>query len=1201
MRKNIKGMFFVLLLITLIVGLTAVNATDDSNSTMTTNTDVKLSTSQDVTNTPDSHVESDMKNNNKNLKTATNTVDVNNMNELTTTINNAVKDSQYDEYIINMNEGTYQITANVNYNTGNCTPNIIINANNQTFTGSRTTYYLNFNNKCNISINNAIINIRLQNRHNLSLTNDTTLQSVTNYGNANLTIENSIIGNTLTNQANGITRSTNNTFNSTLSNAGTLYLSDDTILESTFRLTGSGKTYVNDTNIIYPYANTFVGESTLHDIEINKTITNNGTLTLKNVTLNCATTNNGVLIIDDNTVFTENCTFTVTNEIIINDTSRIIPYFSIYDENYTISNVRLSKAKTNNGNLTLINCTIDDTIFNSKNANLILDNCIVNGKITNKGTVNIINSTLNAEITNKNFINIDEESTFGENGEITGTEVVNTTNIMRLLPYITTINGNYTINDVTFNKSYTFIGNNTLNNCNIQTADNENYGQLYINNSTITVDEGENWIINYGVIVLSNDTVTSGNTIGAGDLFTDRMPDDYAFNPNIHIINNDTLPYYFDLEGDGGLKGMINKDDTLDFQGTIFKNHTIRFNKAVNVTSTTNDAYIYLNTTSGSLLGDSPGNSFVVDNDGSYSNFTNLNLRNTQFWVTNAHYVNFNNMSMVVNGSRVGSGVGQTAIRDNSSYITLNNSWVYTKDNGGSSSFVITYATHITIENSIVQGEGNVGNIIYLNTFNAQLTTPEGNSYNTVRNMTLIGPNPAAGICYGIGINGHDNYFENCNIYYKGTGITTAFGGSAYNNTFVGIKFHNGTGFNAVAGSNIINCTAYDNGAIRIGANSTAYNNTAASMTASAADSIIGGNNVTSLTVSGANAIIENNTVGTISVTGAGATVNNNTITSGTINSNGIISFTENIITDSITISKATNITNNNIHTLNVNAANTNITGNNITGLVTLNSNSNIITGNNITNTEEYTITGSGSDNIITDNYLKSNDKYAYESVNLNSETNTIENNLPQYELVIDTTTFTIGQTANITASIQFDEQVASNINSGKVVFKVNGKTLKDENGKVIYAKIVNGQATIENYKIPDSWNKNNLTISAVYSGSTTCQSLRSDKEAVIIAKEPVFTTEDIQTTIGSTITLKATLNDNDKVINSGKVVFKINGKTLKDSKGRTIYAKITNNIATLEYTLPNTFKAKDYNITATLISNEYDKLEDNKTLSITA
>ena len=35
--------------------------------------------------------------------------------------------------------------------------------------------------------------------------------------------------------------------------------------------------------------------------------------------------------------------------------------------------------------------------------------------------------------------------------------------------------------------------------------------------------------------------------------------------------------------------------------------------------------------------------------------------------------------------------------------------------------------------------------------------------------------------------------------------------------------------------------------------------------------------------------------------------------------------------------------------------------------------------------------------------------------------------------------------------------KINTNINQGKVTFNVNGKTLKDVNGKVIYAKVVNG------------------------------------------------------------------------------------------------------------------------------------------------
>ena len=36
-------------------------------------------------------------------------------------------------------------------------------------------------------------------------------------------------------------------------------------------------------------------------------------------------------------------------------------------------------------------------------------------------------------------------------------------------------------------------------------------------------------------------------------------------------------------------------------------------------------------------------------------------------------------------------------------------------------------------------------------------------------------------------------------------------------------------------------------------------------------------------------------------------------------------------------------------------------------------------------------------------------------------------------------------------------------------------------------------------------------------------------------------------------------------------------------------------------YTIPADMKARDYNLTATFLSSDYDKLEDVKTLTITA
>ncbi|MBE6489150.1 MAG: hypothetical protein E7Z86_10610, partial [Methanosphaera stadtmanae] len=219
----------------------------------------------------------------------------------------------------------------------------------------------------------------------------------------------------------------------------------------------------------------------------------------------------------------------------------------------------------------------------------------------------------------------------------------------------------------------------------------------------------------------------------------------------------------------------------------------------------------------------------------------------------------------------------------------------------------------------------------------------------------------------------------------------------------------------------------------------------------------------------------------------------------------------------------------------------------------------------------------------------------------------TINDAQPQkeYFLKVDTTEFTIGTNATIKASIYYgnedSSQLVENITKGKVVFKVNGKTLKDANGKVIYAKVVNGTATIENYEIPERWDKDGITIEAVYSGSAQCDALRSNKEELTINKEttPAITTEDVTATAGSKVTLKATVTGPADMLNNAKVVFKINGKSVKDENGKVIYAKIVNGEVSVEYTIPENFKAKDYTLTATYISSNYDRLEDSKTLTI--
>ena len=202
----------------------------------------------------------------------------------------------------------------------------------------------------------------------------------------------------------------------------------------------------------------------------------------------------------------------------------------------------------------------------------------------------------------------------------------------------------------------------------------------------------------------------------------------------------------------------------------------------------------------------------------------------------------------------------------------------------------------------------------------------------------------------------------------------------------------------------------------------------------------------------------------------------------------------------------------------------------------------------------------------------------------------------PQTQITIDEVTAKAGETITLTARVT--DQMQNNLNGGKITFKVNGKTVKDANGKVVYAKVVDGVATVQ-YTVADNMNGKNLNITATYSGTNKYNKATATITTTVEKATPTLTTESVTATAGSTIQLKANITDGDKVINTGKVVFKINGKSVKDERGKVIYAKVINNQVILNYTLPSDMKSKDYNITAVFICPDYDRLEDTKILTV--
>ena len=267
-----------------------------------------------------------------------------------------------------------------------------------------------------------------------------------------------------------------------------------------------------------------------------------------------------------------------------------------------------------------------------------------------------------------------------------------------------------------------------------------------------------------------------------------------------------------------------------------------------------------------------------------------------------------------------------------------------------------------------------------------------------------------------------------------------------------------------------------------------------------------------------------------------------------------------------------------------------------------------IIRNNNITTTSEYTITldADSVENTITGNNLQAAELTGTASVLDNGEDNVISDGgdepiTVEPVLKVDTTEFTVGEAATITASIYRGDEVDSSINKGKVVFKVNGKTLKDSTGKVIYAKVTDGVATITDYEVPSSWAKDNVTIQAVYSGSSQCDALRAEANLTVTKDSPSITTSDVTASKGETVTLTATVVAGDTPVNVGKVIFKVNGKTVKDSNGKVIYASVVNGQVSVNYTVPENMKAGNYNITVSFTAPGCDKLVDTKTLTVSA
>ena len=192
-----------------------------------------------------------------------------------------------------------------------------------------------------------------------------------------------------------------------------------------------------------------------------------------------------------------------------------------------------------------------------------------------------------------------------------------------------------------------------------------------------------------------------------------------------------------------------------------------------------------------------------------------------------------------------------------------------------------------------------------------------------------------------------------------------------------------------------------------------------------------------------------------------------------------------------------------------------------------------------------------------------------------------------------DSKTNTNIEVENFTGKIGDNVQLKANvkdendgiINAGKVLFKVNKETIKD-NGQISYAPVVNSTAIL-NYTIPKSWNKT-ISLEAVYSGTSQYNSCRSNP--LILDGMKLDTTVSIKSyNLAYQENIKLTaevIDERGNPVSGGKAIYKINGATLK-SNNTAIEVRVRNGSAVLNYTTPLSWTTNNITIQAVYSGNE--------------
>nr|WP_295164775.1 hypothetical protein [uncultured Methanosphaera sp.] len=166
-------------------------------------------------------------------------------------------------------------------------------------------------------------------------------------------------------------------------------------------------------------------------------------------------------------------------------------------------------------------------------------------------------------------------------------------------------------------------------------------------------------------------------------------------------------------------------------------------------------------------------------------------------------------------------------------------------------------------------------------------------------------------------------------------------------------------------------------------------------------------------------------------------------------------------------------------------------------------------------------------------------------------------------------------------------------VNGGYVIFKINGCTIKDANGKTIKYAVVNGCVNAQ-LNTTKKVGAGNITViysnDKLYNKTTTTENITVNKTPIIIPEIPEITIKR-----GENMTLNFTIYDiyNNTIDGNTKVTIKINGKTQLDK------AKVNGGVVNLSVNTQD-MTTGIYKVEVIIQNSQYETIKTNTTLHIT-